>query len=173
MSLREAEKALANLEELVRRKAPPSHYVARHVLLALAQATGEGDPGAPALLDRARAAGRAAGPAWSQAIQTELTLACGEFAQSVEPRYLSLPGYDLAYTRAARARLEDRLKVAGALGFVLTSRETELLALADRVLAEHLARRAQDHAGTHPPPGPERPPGRGAPERPRHKKNRK
>jgi hypothetical protein len=93
------------------------------------------------LLERARAAAAGAGPAWSQAVQTELTLACGEFAQGVDPRYLSLPDYDLGYTRSARARLADRLRAAGELGFELSPREAQVLELADRVLAGHLARR--------------------------------
>lgn len=147
MSLREAEVALASLEELARRRGCPSHHLARAVLLALGQALSEGAPGSCAsLLERARAAGREAGPAWSLAVQTELTLACGEFAQGVDPRYLSLPDYDLRYTRSARARLGDRLRAARELGFELAPREAQVLELAERVFSEYLARRGVDPA---------------------------
>ena len=140
MSLREAEAALTNLEGLVRRQTPPSHYVARHVLLALGQVLREEVPEGSTLLERARAAGAAAGPAWGEAVHTELTLACGEFAQSVDPRYLELPDYDFEYTRGARLRLADRLRAAKELGFELAPREAEVLELADRVLASREAR---------------------------------
>ena len=141
MSLGDAEKALASLEGAVRREAAPSHHVARQVLLAVGQALREGAL-PPEFLERARQAGRAAGPAWEQAVETELTLACGEFAQSVDPRYLGLPNYDLAYTQGARERLDERLRAARELGFGLSERESKILELADRVLAEHLARKA-------------------------------
>lgn len=145
MSTPEVEKAIGSLEELARRQASPSHYVARYVLLTLGKLLHEAPPGSyDALLERTRAAGRAAGPAWDQAVQTELTLACGEFAQSLDPRYLGLPDYDLDYTRSARARLADRLRAAGELGFELTAREKELLELADRVLAGHSARQGRE-----------------------------
>ncbi len=158
----ELERAVRSLEELARKKTAPSHYVARHVLLTIGQALREEPPGScAALLERVRAAGRTAGPAWSEAIQTELTLACGEFAQSLDPRYLSLPDYDLDYTRSARIRLGDRLRAANELGFELTPREAEVLELADQVLASHTARRGTDRGGqdspvTHAPVAPDR-----------------
>jgi hypothetical protein len=73
---------------------------------------------------------------WERAVGDELSLALGEFAQLVDPRFLSLPRYDIAYTLAARARLEDRLRCAGRFGFALLAREVDLLALADRVWAK-------------------------------------
>lgn len=147
MSATEVEKALTNLEGLVRKRAVPSHFVARHVLLALgAELRAEAAASSAALIERARVAGRAAGPAWAQAVQTELTLAIGEFAQSVDPRYLSLPDYDVDYTRSARERLADRLRAASALGFALTPREAGMLELADRVLATHEAQRGSERS---------------------------
>lgn len=131
---REVEDALANLERLVRAGQGPSHYVARHVLLALGQALREQPEACGPWLERARTAGREGGESWRQAVQDELTLACGEFAQCLDPRYLSLPNYDREYTRSARARLEDRLRTARELGFGPSLRESEVLELADRVL---------------------------------------
>ena len=150
---KEAEKAVASLEELARRNAKPGHHLARAVLLTIGQVLREGGPGAGiALIERARVAGRSAGPAWGDAVLTELTLACGEFAQGVDPRYLGLPNYDLQYTEAARRRLADRLEVARELGFELAPREAQLLELADRVLAQHLARRSAGVSGAGPGP---------------------
>lgn len=146
---KEVEAALANLEELGRKGHAPSHYVARHVLLALGkvlETRAEADS-AP-LVARARAAGANAGPAWAEAVDAELSMACGEFAQSLDPRYLDLPNYDLDYTRASRARLEDRLRAASALGFSLSPRETDVLALADQVLGTYIERRKARGGGS-------------------------
>lgn len=142
MSAGEVEAALASLEELARRGHAPSHYVARHLLLALGRVLREGPPEAwEAQLARARSAGAAAGPGWAEAVEAELGLACGEFAQSLDPRFLGLPNYDLEYTRAARERLEDRLRAARTLGFELSPRETDMLALADQVFTAFRADR--------------------------------
>jgi hypothetical protein len=142
MSVKEVEAALSSLEELARKEQAPSHYLARHLLLSLGQALREGPEGALAvLLERARSAGVAAGPRWGEAVDAELGMACGEFAQSLDPRFLGLPNYDLEYTRSARARLEDRLRAARALGFQLSPRETDMLALSDQVFAAFCADR--------------------------------
>lgn len=173
MSLREVEAALANLEELARRGHAPSHYVARHLLLALGQALREGPPESyAAVVARARSAGEAAGPGWSEAVAAELGLACGEFAQCLDPRFLSLPNYDVEYTRAARARLEDRLGAARELGFRLSPRETDMLALADQVFAAFCAERDKSDGGPKAPeaaPGP----GRGSSQQNSQKRDRK
>jgi len=133
------EAALGTLEGLAKRGEKPSHYVARHLLIELGQVLEAGP--AEAAVARARAAGTPIAAAWRTAVETELSLACGEFAQSLDPRYLALPSYDLEYTRAARARLADRLRAAEALGFALQPREREVLALADQVFEAFLARR--------------------------------
>lgn len=155
MSLdRELEGALIQLETLARRGEKPSHYLARHLLIELGRALAAGP--APEAVQRARAAGSLVAPAWRSAVETELSLACGEFAQSLDTRYLALPGYDLEYTRTARARLSDRLRAARELGFELQPREVEVLALADQVFEAFLQQREA-------PRGPER--ASGAPER--------
>lgn len=137
----ELEKALQLLESLVRQRAAPSHYVARHLLLTLGAALRTEPAACAAAVERARRAGEALGAPWAEALRTELGLACGEFAQCVDPRYLELPGYDLEYTRAARARLADRLRACDALGFALEDRHREMLELADRVLEARQAPR--------------------------------
>jgi hypothetical protein len=126
------------LEGVARRGQAPSHYVARQVLLSLGRALREHELAEDApLIEQARRSGERAGAAWSEAVQAELAFACGEFAQCVDPRYLGLPNYDLDYTRSARQRLADRLEAARVLGFELSPREQEMLALADQVLARH------------------------------------
>jgi hypothetical protein len=90
-------------------------------------------------------------------VDAELGMACGEFAQSLDPRFLGLPNYDLEYTRTARARLEDRLRAARALGFQLSPRETDMLALSDQVFvafcADREARGARERTQGSPAPG--------------------
>ncbi len=139
----ELEAALAELERAAARAGRPGPHLARAVLLALGGALRTGASYGSAWVERARSAGRAAGKAWDEAVRTELSLACGEFAQCLDPRYLDLPGYDLDYTRSARERLEARLVAARALGFELSPRETDMLALADRVLSTVGERRRQ------------------------------
>lgn len=143
MSAPELEVAIADLEDLARKRRQPSHYAARHLLLALGEALeAQGVDATREALDRTAAVGLRLEPGWSSAVREELSLACAEVAKCLEPRYLSLPNYDLPYTRAARARLEDRLRAARALGFALPEREAEMLELADHVLAGLQARQA-------------------------------
>lgn len=160
MSAAEVEKALGTLEELARRGDRPSHYVARHLLLSIGAVLRARAPEEEVsrIMERARVAGRATEPGWGEAVRTELALACGEFAQCLEPRYLSLPGYDIDYTRAARSRLEDRLLAARALGFDLAPRDQGLLELADQVLAQFLAGKPAG-SPVDPPQGPKPGPG--------------
>ena len=153
MSAAEVEAAVAQLEDLAKRGHPPSHYVARRVLLALGQALREGMEGSSAWIGRARTASEAAGPTWRTEVQGELSLACGEFAQCVDPRYLAIPTYDLEYTRAARQRLGDRLLAASELGFTLSERESDVLDLADRVLATFEQNRAEPRPSSKAQPG--------------------
>lgn len=163
MTARDLEEAVAGLERLARAGQRPSHYVGRHVLLTLGQALRTQPPETCSpWVARVRAAGESCGPAWGEAIQDELTLACGEFAQCLDPRYIDLPGYDVEYTAAARLRLEDRLRAAETLGFAPTPREAEVLVLADRVWATLEKRRdaataegpAPSGAQSHREPGP-------------------
>jgi hypothetical protein len=139
----EVEGALQILEKVARAGQAPSHYVARHVLLALGRALREGSSEADLArwAERVRAAGESAGEAWEDAIQAELTFACGEFTQCLDPRFLGLPNYDLEYTRAARARLEDRLRAMRWLGSELSSADAQVLELADAVLERFESRR--------------------------------
>jgi hypothetical protein len=137
MKPQEIEKALQQLEGEARKGRRPGPHLARHVLLSLGAALSEHPGEAPGWVERAREAGKHLGEAWERAVQDELSLACGEFVQCVDPRFLSLPNYDMDYTRSARARLEDRLAAARELGLELEAHEVDMLGLADRVLESH------------------------------------
>ena len=144
----ELEAVLRTLERVARNGQWPSRQLAREVLLALGAWMREsGSDATP--LERVRKAGRALSTRWDEVVRAELSLSCAEFVQSVDPRYLGIPNYDRDYTRAARARLEDRLRAAGALGFALDAKEVEMLALADQVWSAHLQGTAADGS---PPP---------------------
>jgi len=130
---------LSTLEQQVRKNQPPSHYLARGILVELGRVLREEGPRGPEALERVRETSRGAGPRWDEAVRAELAMACAEFVQSMDPRYLHLPNYDVDYTVSARIRLEDRLRAARGLGFGLPPRELELLELADRVLSEFLS----------------------------------
>jgi len=149
MSDPELDAALRDLEEDARRGRRASPYLARELLISLgrrieAGAEVEGE------LSRIREASATLGPRWDETLRGELSLAVGEFVQSVDPRYLELPNYDFEYTTRARARLEHRLRAAGALDLALEEREAELLALADAVWSARLARGSAAPAGKAP-----------------------
>jgi hypothetical protein len=136
----ELEAAVRDLERLARRSQPNRHQ-ARAVLVPLGLwILAESEGGAQEGLDRVRRATARFGGAWEAAVRDELTLACTEHVQSVDPRYLSLPNYDFEYTLEARERLEARFAAAHALGIELEARLRERVGRADRVLADHLAR---------------------------------
>jgi hypothetical protein len=138
--------ALRDLERLPR-KARPSRLHARAVLLALGSRIEADRSGAAGDLERVLASTARFAGAWSAAIQDELALACTEHVRSVDPRYLSLPNYDLGYTLEARERLGLRLTAARALGAPLPARTLREIDRADRLLAEHLARVAESESG--------------------------
>lgn len=134
------ETAVAELEAAARRGRKPDAYLARPLLLALGEQL-RADGAVAELLARAKTAAVALEPAWTRAVQDELTLAIGEFAQCLDPRFLDHPDYDMQYTQAARDRVADRLRAADALSVEVASRDSEVLALSDQVLAMALAKR--------------------------------
>jgi hypothetical protein len=135
------EDSVRSLEQLARKRERPSHFLARVILLGVGEQLREGR--AEALLRRIRTAVEPIAPDWSEAVGMELSLAIAEFAGSVNPRYLGLPDYDREYTTRSRALLEDRLRAARALGVAPAERECQILDIADRVWADHLASRAE------------------------------
>jgi len=138
---RSVEAALADLADAARRGRTPDAYLARQVLLALGQALRADAAGAAPLIERIRSSVAPLEPAWTRAVQDELMLAIGEFAQCLDPRFLDHPDYDMEYTAAARERLDDRLAGARALHLDPRPRDSEVLVLADRVHAAALDKR--------------------------------
>lgn len=76
--------------------------------------------------------------AWQRATAEELSLACAEHVQSVDPRFLDHPRYDIEYTRGARQRLEARLVAARELGLELPETLIEGVRSADAMLEPYL-----------------------------------
>jgi hypothetical protein len=140
--------SLADLERTVRKHKAPTRHQARAVLLALGERllAGPAEDVEPALR---RLAGAVAPDEerWKRAVADELLLACTEFIQSVDPRWLDHPRYDFHYTVAARANLEARLRAAERLELSPEEDLLDRVARADALLEPHLRRRAGKEPG--------------------------
>lgn len=117
------------------RPKPPTRYQARALLVPLGESLLEAGPVAEEALRRMRALFDGQRPGWNAAVGEELTLATTEHVRSCDPRYLSLPTYDLAYTVAARHRLEARLRAAAELGCPVDETLLDQIERADELLA--------------------------------------
>ena len=142
----ELEIALNHLQARVEAEEPPSRYDARWLLIELGsvllreddRATGaEADTALHALVARSRKVVQRLGVPWERAVREELQLAAAEHIHAVDPRWLSHPRYDMAYTLAARERLEARIRAAAALGTPLEPQLAEGVLRADAVLEKH------------------------------------
>jgi len=112
---------------------------AREVLLAIGERVlGEDPAGAEELARRVREVTSAREADWLAAARDEILMASTEHVRSVDPRYLSRPDYDLAYTVEARAGLEARLRAAELLGIELAPGLLDRVAAADRLLEPYL-----------------------------------
>ncbi|MCA8981464.1 MAG: hypothetical protein KDC14_15650 [Planctomycetes bacterium] len=130
------EENLADLHRLARKKQQPNRFHARELLTALGElilAEGEGLPE----VELVRAAVTPF-EHWEKAVAEELSLACTEHIQGVDPRYLDLPNYDFEYLVAARERLEARLTAVDALGLEVSEDLLNRVAEADRVVEPYL-----------------------------------
>jgi hypothetical protein len=108
---------------------------AREVLLAIGQRVlGDDATGAQALAGRVRALTATREADWQAAVHDELSMAATEHVRSVDPRFLSRPDYDLAYTVEAREALEARLRAAELLGIEVAPPLLDRVAAADRLL---------------------------------------
>lgn len=135
------EASLAELAAAVRKKRKPSRFHARAVLVALGHRILAGDRDlTAAAVARVKDLVQERIADWELAVREELELAAAEFVRSVDPRFLSLPKYDFAYTVAARERLEARLAAADQLGIAVEESLLEQVADADERLAPYLGR---------------------------------
>jgi len=134
----ELEIALNHLQARVEADEFPSRYDARWLLLELgALLRARGEAASRAALARARKVVHRLGDGWERAVREELELAAAEHVHAVDPRWLDHPRYDMAYTLAARERLEARLVAAAALGHPLDETLAAAVERADRLLAAH------------------------------------
>ena len=145
MTFTDIDRTLSELEELARKKGTPTRYHARELLVALgselvaAREEQEAIPEELALrFERAASIHGALGEVWERAVMAELELACAEHIHSVDPRFLSLPNYDWAYTLAARERLTARLAAAKQLQLAVPELLLGRVEVADKMLDEHL-----------------------------------
>jgi len=115
---------------------------AREVLLAIGERVlGEDLPGAEQMARRVHEITAVREADWQAAARDEILMASTEHVRSVDPRYLSRPDYDLAYTVEARASLEARLRAAELLGIDLPAGLLDRVSAADRLLAPFLGPR--------------------------------
>lgn len=135
--------ALSHLEALARRGGRPIHLDVREIVLhlgglVLAERAAE----AERQLRRVGEVRRCLGAGIDAALESEYALACAEYVQSVDVRFLGIPNYDFEYVIRARERLEARFEAAALLGVELPGRLLEQVARADELLASRVARLA-------------------------------
>lgn len=132
----------AAIEELVRRKKAkeiPDRQLVRLAFLALGRlGLDAGESVARPLAKELAAAAEPHEERWTEAVESEMTLAVAEHVHSVDPHFLDLPSYDFAYTIAARERLEARLFAAELLGLRIHEHLLEQITQADERLHPYL-----------------------------------
>ena len=135
----ELSEALEALADLLRGERAPDRFDVRALFLPLGALILEGDlAGLAPTLEHLGAATGGQPEAWAKAVREELDLATDEFCLAVDPRYLKLPNYDMAYTLASREQLACRLQAAEHLGFELPPGAEERIATADADLEPYL-----------------------------------
>jgi hypothetical protein len=133
--------ALAELATALRKKHKPSRFHARAILVALGeQILAEDGARVTAGVQRVAELVRERPADWEAAVREELELASTEFVRSVDPRFLTHPRYDFAYTVAVRERLEARLAAAERMGIAPAEGLLEQIVEADELLAPYLSR---------------------------------
>jgi cell division septum initiation protein DivIVA len=136
---KDLEQAVAELKRRLGAKEVPDRHLVRMALIALGRITiDEGEEAARAPAHDLASAAEAHAERWEEAFQSEMALAVAEHVHSVDPRYLEMPGYDFAYTIAARERLEARLRAADLLQLAVPEALLDQVATADERLAPHL-----------------------------------
>jgi hypothetical protein len=132
------------LDELRRRatsKQVPDRQLVRLAFVALGRIDlEEGEAAARPLAKELAAAALPHEERWTEAVDSELSLAVAEHVHSADPHYLELPGYDFAYAIAARERLEARLRAAELLGLPVAEGLLDQVTAADERLQPFLER---------------------------------
>lgn len=134
-------KALDELEQTISNRRKPTRFHARAVLVPLGELLLAGDPAAGPAAERCARVTAADTAGWRRAVHDEMVLACTEHLQSVDPRWLDHPKYDFAYTVAARADLEARLRACERLDLDPAEELLDRVAKADALLEPYLRSR--------------------------------
>ena len=131
------DQALKALEDAP--KTPPGRWEARAVLVPLGLLIqARGLEALSDALERVKAATAPHEEAWQKAILEEVSLACAEHIQGVDPRYLGLANFDWGYLLEARERLEARKIAAEALQMPIPAHLWSQVEAADEQIQPHL-----------------------------------
>jgi hypothetical protein len=130
---------IAELKRRLKSKEIPDRQLVRLTFLALGRVSAnEGEGAAKPLAKGLSEAAEPHGERWDEAVESEMTLAVSEHVHGVDPKYLDMPGYDFAYTIAARERLEQRLVAAELLKWKVTEHLLDQVADADARLLPYI-----------------------------------
>ncbi len=139
--------ACGELQRRLKAKEIPDRQLVRFALLALGQvALEEGMASAKPLAKELQAAATPHEERWTDALDSEISLAVAEHVGSVDPRYLDHPTYDFTYTVAARERLEARLRAMEAMSATVDEKLLDQVSAADERLAPYLEARQDNDA---------------------------
>ena len=134
--------ACTELQRRLKAKEIPDRQLVRFALLAIGQvALEEGMASAKPLATELQQAAAPHEERWTEALDSEMSLAVAEHVGSVDPRYLDHPSYDFAYTVAARERLEARLRAMEAMNATVDEKLLDQVSAADERLAPYLEAR--------------------------------
>ena len=131
--------ALGELADLLGGKRGPDRFDVRAIFLPLGALILEGDlAGLAPTLEHLSSVARPDDESWAKAVEDELRLATDEFCSSVDPRFLGLPNYDMAYTLSSREMLACRFQAAEHLGFSIPEGALQRVETADKALDPYL-----------------------------------
>lgn len=144
------ESGIEAVEKMAGRGALFTRHEARPILLGIGQSlqTGRpeelGDAG-----DRLRKLPEHPRESWIAAVKDELSMATTEYVQSVDPRFLNHPQYDLAYTLEARRQLDARWRACAYLGRAPDPATLASVERADKLLEARTKTRIAEWLGKH------------------------
>jgi len=141
---RQVQQALEVLARRLQDRRPLHRQDVRPLLLPLgALLAGDAHELAADCLERVRALTTPSAARFREAVDSELQLAAAEYVQGVDPRFLSLPGYDFEYTLGSREGLEARQLAAAEFGIQLPVATVAQVESADARLEAELERRGR------------------------------
>ena len=136
---------LTELKQLGAKKRQPNRFHARELLTALGELILAEGTEVPEV-EQVRVAVNPFDD-WEKAVAEEMSLACTEHVQGVDPRFLDHPRFDFDYLVAARERLEARFAAIEALGLQTSEDLLNRVAEADRVAEPYLRQQRGEPSG--------------------------